>query len=123
MNRDGDADVLVSLYEGVGWYENTDGLGTFGPLQIIDDHVSHFGTPADLDGDGALDVLVVQAWTDQEAVDKGLPQRYRVPKPSSPFDWLNPPPLDHTLIMQVWGFELSLLSVDGQPFWAYKLIH
>jgi len=64
-----------------------------------------------------------QAWTDQEAVDKCLPQRYRVPKPSSPFDWLNPPPLDHTLIMQVWGFELSLLSVDGQPFWAYKLIH
>jgi len=61
LDGDGDADVLsASLFDDkIAWYENTDGLGSFGPQQVIstdaDAAVSVFA--ADLDGDGDADVL------------------------------------------------------------------
>jgi len=64
LDRDGDMDVLTCSVETpssiVGWFENTDGLGTFGSLNIISEEVeqsprSVFGV--DLDGDSDNDVL------------------------------------------------------------------
>ena len=63
LDGDGDLDVLAAAdaYEEdtVGWYENTDGLGTFGPQRIISDELKNARrvVAADLDGDGDLDVL------------------------------------------------------------------
>ncbi|HXH28760.1 MAG TPA: VCBS repeat-containing protein, partial [Candidatus Polarisedimenticolia bacterium] len=61
VDRDGDLDVLACSAndDTVAWYENTDGLGSFGPEQVIDataDNVKAV-VAADLDGDGDLDAL------------------------------------------------------------------
>ena len=61
LDGDGDQDVLAALLyaDEIAWYENTDGLGTFGPPRSIstatDYPLSVFA--ADLDGDGDFDVL------------------------------------------------------------------
>jgi hypothetical protein len=61
MDDDGDMDVLISASWGdkIAWFENTNGGGNFGTLQVISDSVdgprSVFAT--DLDGDGDTDVL------------------------------------------------------------------
>ena len=61
LDGDGDQDVLSTSYwdDKIAWYENTDGLGNFGPQQVIttsaDGPESVFS--ADLDGDGDQDVL------------------------------------------------------------------
>ncbi len=61
IDDDGDMDVLISANWGdkIAWFENTNGGGNFGTLQIISDSVdgpkSVFAT--DLDGDGDTDVL------------------------------------------------------------------
>ena len=61
IDGDGDLDVLSASWnqDKIAWYENTDGLGTFGSEQIITtnadgaDCVRAF----DIDGDGDIDVL------------------------------------------------------------------
>lgn len=61
IDGDGDKDIIASLHRGnkVVWYENTDGLGSFGSKRPI----SSIETPyysvfaADIDGDGDLDVI------------------------------------------------------------------
>ena len=61
VDGDGDVDVISPSYVDnlIFWYENTDGLGTFGPQQVIS--TSAFGPwtvhAADVDGDGDIDVL------------------------------------------------------------------
>ena len=61
LDRDGDQDVLSGSLSTFAWYENTDGMGTFGPRQVISRpaslvfFLSVFA--ADLDGDGDFDVL------------------------------------------------------------------
>ena len=61
VDGDGDLDVLGSarLSNRVVWYENLDGQGNFGSMQIIADRTTLVGsvTTADLDGDGDLDVI------------------------------------------------------------------
>ena len=61
LDGDGDADVLsASAFDDkFAWYENTDGLGTFGPQQVITTEADFAQSvaPADVDGDGDLDVL------------------------------------------------------------------
>ena len=61
VDGDGDLDALSSsLFDNkIAWYENTDGLGSFGPEHVI---TAPAGGPqsvvaADVDGDGDLDVL------------------------------------------------------------------
>ena len=58
LDGDDDLDVLTSSSDMIAWYENTDGLGTFGTQQII---LTTAGAgrvdAADLDGDGDNDVI------------------------------------------------------------------
>ena len=71
LDGDGDTDVLsASAFDNrISWYENTDGLGTFGPRQVISTElnlpVAVFA--ADLDGDGDKDVLSASASDDKLA--------------------------------------------------------
>ena len=61
LDGDGDQDVLSASVgdDKIAWYENTDGLGTFGPQQVITTSVAGAMAvyTADLDGDGDVDVL------------------------------------------------------------------
>ncbi len=61
LDGDGDPDVLSAsvLDDKIAWYENLDGLGTFGPQQIITTQADWANSvfAADLDGDGDPDVL------------------------------------------------------------------
>ncbi|SDI45103.1 T9SS type A sorting domain-containing protein [Winogradskyella thalassocola] len=60
IDNDNDMDVFsVSRYDDkVAWYENTDGLGTFGAQQIISTVPSVYSIYAtDVDGDGNVDVV------------------------------------------------------------------
>jgi hypothetical protein len=61
LDGDGDMDVLsASIVDNkIAWYENTDGLGSFGSQQIITTNAEKaFSVYAtDLDGDGDMDVL------------------------------------------------------------------
>jgi hypothetical protein len=63
IDGDGDMDALVSYNYPVDgkitWYENTDGLGTFGPQQIVFTNILVIKSifASDLDGDGDLDIL------------------------------------------------------------------
>ncbi|GAB5398571.1 MAG: hypothetical protein Aureis2KO_01560 [Aureisphaera sp.] len=62
LDADGDMDIVASSRDNneISWFENTDGLGTFGPRQIFSHTIF---SPmdldvADLDNDNDLDVLV-----------------------------------------------------------------
>ncbi|MCH7644487.1 MAG: VCBS repeat-containing protein, partial [Myxococcales bacterium] len=61
LDGDGDLDVLSASFvdDKIAWYENTDGLGSFGPQQIITTEANGAESvfAADLDGDGDVDVL------------------------------------------------------------------
>ena len=61
LDGDGDMDVLSASFldDKIAWYENIDGQATFGPQQILSTNLDGAIDvyPADLDGDGDLDVL------------------------------------------------------------------
>lgn len=63
MDGDGDMDVVVAdwMRGVVAWYENIDGLGTFGPERIITNEAIGAGSVVlkDMDNDGDLDVVSV----------------------------------------------------------------
>jgi hypothetical protein len=73
VDLDGDTDLDVlsasSNDSKIAWYENTDGLGTFGPQQII--FAGALGAwsvfAADVDGDGDVDVLSASFFDDTVA--------------------------------------------------------
>ncbi|MEZ6083096.1 MAG: FG-GAP-like repeat-containing protein [Phycisphaerae bacterium] len=71
LDGDGDYDVLSTsrLDRKVAWYENTDGLGTFGPQQVITTSARSANSvfAADLDGDGDYDVLSASSDDDKIA--------------------------------------------------------
>ncbi len=73
IDGDGDYDILSSSFydSTIAWYENTDGLGAFGPQQVITltPTNAHSVFSTDLDGDGDNDVLVSavsQSYDDEE---------------------------------------------------------
>ena len=68
LDGDGDLDVLSAspLDAKLAWYENTDGVGTFGSQQVITSAAGpHSVFSADVDGDGDLDVLSASRYVDQ----------------------------------------------------------
>ncbi|NOX60251.1 MAG: hypothetical protein GXP29_15515 [Planctomycetes bacterium] len=71
IDGDGDADVLSASSGGgrISWYENTDGLGSFGPQQVISNATSGAKSvfAVDLDGDGDADVLSASSVDDEVA--------------------------------------------------------
>jgi hypothetical protein len=63
LDGDGDQDILASGSECVIWFENTDGLGTYGPAHIIGEESYFQGIQADdIDSDGDTDVIA--SWND-----------------------------------------------------------
>jgi uncharacterized protein YuzB (UPF0349 family) len=71
LDGDGDSDVLSASIndDKIAWYENLDGLGNFGPQQIVTTQAdgSRSVFAEDLDGDGDLDVLSASANDDMLA--------------------------------------------------------
>ncbi|MDP2686989.1 MAG: T9SS type A sorting domain-containing protein [Aequorivita sp.] len=63
LDGDGDMDILAASGDddNVVWYENEDGLGNFGPQQLIANNAPDALriTAGDLDSDGDLDVMVI----------------------------------------------------------------
>lgn len=61
IDGDGDMDVLSASWSGnaIVWNENVDGLGNFGPAQVIDSNAYHAGfvSAVDIDQDNDIDVL------------------------------------------------------------------
>lgn len=61
IDGDGDLDMFASSYsdDTISWYENLNGLGSFGPQQIIStmEGIARDVHATDLDGDGDIDVL------------------------------------------------------------------
>jgi hypothetical protein len=94
IDGDGDQDVLsASMYDNkIAWYENTDGLGSFGEQQVIT--TSAYGATSvfstDLDGDGDQDVLSASygddkiAWYRNEVLSSISPWEYPQSTPSTP---------------------------------------
>ena len=72
LDGDGDNDVLFcsgSQPGKIGWIENTDGIGTFGPLQVVSALVNRprSVSAADIDGDGDNDIIVASSEDDKIA--------------------------------------------------------
>ncbi len=71
LDGDGDIDVIATSFslDQVLWYENTDGLGLFGAGSVITDAAdgAYSSFPADIDGDGDIDVLSASMFDDEIA--------------------------------------------------------
>jgi len=70
LDGDGDQDVLSasSRDDKIAWYENTDGMGAFGPQQVITTSATNGANSvlaADLDSDGDQDVLSASHFDDK----------------------------------------------------------
>ena len=71
VDGDGDLDVLSASYADckIAWYENTDGIGNFGPQRVITTAAGQAQSvyAGDVDGDGDLDVLSASSDDDKIA--------------------------------------------------------
>ena len=71
LDGDGDVDVLsASIFDNkIAWYENIDGLGTFGVQQVLRDSalLATAVYAKDIDGDGDIDVLSASSFDDKIA--------------------------------------------------------
>jgi hypothetical protein len=93
VDGDGDLDALSACGWGgddanIAWYLNTDGAGSFGTQQIISaGHSVRSVFPADVDGDGDLDVLSA-SYNDEIAWYENTARRRTGPARSSPRTWM-----------------------------------
>jgi hypothetical protein len=88
VDQDGDLDVAIAsvLDNRVLWFENLDGLGTFGPEQLIDANLTGaiYLQPADINGDGREDLVVaaasagIVAWYEQLGDGSGFSPRQEI---------------------------------------------
>ncbi len=69
LDNDGDVDVLSTSFDDnkIAWYENTDGLGSFGPQQIITTNAIEpsVSFTADIDGDEDMDIIYT-SWAESK---------------------------------------------------------
>ena len=65
VDGDGDGDVVLATYNMIAWYENRDGVGSFGPQQVITAEVGDNCVvyAADLDDDGDPLTLAIRGVT------------------------------------------------------------
>ncbi|HPG41502.1 MAG TPA: T9SS type A sorting domain-containing protein [bacterium] len=90
LDNDGDQDVLAAtlLDDKIAWYENLDGTGQFSRAKPVNITLSQVQSvyPADLDGDGDLDVLSGSAWVawNENLDGKGNFRKQRVIYDQSP---------------------------------------
>ena len=114
LDSDSDPDLLFVFGPDMVWQENTDGLGTFGPLQALPNDPSGAGYEcahiADLDGDGDRDVLASYDWFD--IVYKGRVAWWENTNGSGAF--APPQPFHDTLRTPV-SFLVDDLDADGDP--------
>jgi hypothetical protein len=74
LDGDGDADVLSASHHysdnKIAWYENTDGLGSFGTQQVISTEAAgaHCVVAADVDGDGDSDVVTASSYYSDDKI-------------------------------------------------------
>lgn len=68
IDGDGDIDAVTASFgdDLVAWFENIDGLGSFGPLVEVTDQLNNVRrlSTADLDGDGDIDILATSQTDD-----------------------------------------------------------
>ena len=70
IDGDNDLDVVTTSFNSgrIAWHENLDGLGTFGPEQVIYDAASSANSVHVIDIDGDLDNDVVTGWAGDDTV-------------------------------------------------------
>jgi len=130
LDNDGDTDILSASYEDddIAWYENLDGLGSFGSKQIIWPYA--LGARAvfakDLDNDGFVDVLSASsldnkiAWYRNETGTAISPWEDPLLIPDSKILLINyPNPFNPTTtisfsIHEKSKVELSIFNIKGQ---------
>src|SRR5690606_1772505 len=76
IDMDGDLDIVAAISgnDTIGWFENIDGLGNFGPVQIITQDIDGpvWVLAEDLDGDTDMDVISASILDDKIAWYKNL---------------------------------------------------
>lgn len=69
LDGDGDVDLITTSYldARLGWYENVDGQGTYGELNLVSENIPRatMSRAADFDGDSDLDIVVSSAAGDK----------------------------------------------------------
>jgi len=130
LDNDGDNDFLASsIYmPNITWYENTDGAGTFGPLQVVFNNAigSESIFSADFDNDGDYDVVSASlnehkiSWfrnelitgVGEEVIASANPKGYRIrsvfPNPFNPVTTIE------IELPTVSGLRLSVFDVQGR---------
>ncbi len=64
LDGDGDMDVILGHEDNVSWFENLDGLGTFGELQTVTSNFINTQSvySVDIDGDNDMDIISASAY-------------------------------------------------------------
>ncbi len=72
LDNDGDLDVAVASLndDKLAWYENTDGLASFGTIQLLANDIdfAYHVDAGDVDGDGDIDLLTIAGGSNGEII-------------------------------------------------------
>jgi len=105
LDSDGDSD-LVSINEGLRWYENADGRGLTWRRHDISSVPSHDVEVADLDGDGKLDIIA------RDQMEWGDGSKAFLLRQKEGLSFSAPVPLE---VPNGEGLKIADLDGDGKP--------